>query len=366
MSEYQYYEFQTVDKPLTKQEQEKISLLSSRVRINSRKAIFTYSYGDFPANEEKILADYFDALFYIANWGTVKLMFRFPISLVNTKELEEYVYDDVISINEINDYLILNIEINEEEGSYWIEEDNGYLDSLIELRQQILGRDYRVLYLAWLKGIKSYYDPSLEETLEPTVPDGLNELSDSLKTFVELFEVNEHLIKVGAVNSQTITSKDNILVDSIKKLSNTEKDDFLSRLLLEEPNLNLKLKQRLLELSKLSVNKTSTEKRTINQLLEEAEKIAQLEQEREREKARQKKIKELKAFAKEENQAWLDVDNLIQKGQAKPYDEAKNLLVKLKELAIYQGKETEFFHKLEDIRQQYSRRPAFIERIKNL
>lgn len=277
MSEYQYYEFRAIDKPLTKQEQNKISQLSSRVRLNSRKAIFTYSYGDFPANEEKILADYFDALFYIANWGTVKLMFRFPVSLINIKELEEYVYDDVVSINKNKDYLILNIEINDEESSYWIEEDNGYLDNLIELRQHILEGDYRVLYLAWLKGIESYYDPSLEETKEPPVPNGLSQLSESLQTFVELFEVNENLIEVGAINSSKITLKDDILVDNINKLSNAEKDDFLSRLLLEEPNLNLKLKQRLLELSDLLVNnKISTNRRTINQLLEEAEKIAQL------------------------------------------------------------------------------------------
>jgi len=155
MSEYQYYEFQTIDQPLTKKQQQEISKLSSRVRLNSRKAIFTYSYGDFPKNEEQVLADYFDALFYIANWGTVKLMFRFPLSLVNVQELEEYAYDEVITITKNKKYLILNIEINDEDRSDWIEDENDYLDALIDIRQQILKQDYRVLYLAWLKGISN-------------------------------------------------------------------------------------------------------------------------------------------------------------------------------------------------------------------
>ncbi|AFZ54021.1 hypothetical protein [Cyanobacterium aponinum] len=370
MSEYQYYEFQTLDQPLTKQQQQKISQLSSRVRLNSRKAIFTYSYGDFPANEDQILADYFDALFYIANWGTVKLMFRFPISLVNINELKKYTYDDFITIDKIGSYLILKIEINDEERSDWIEEDNSYLDDLIELRQQILAQDYRVLYLAWLKAIelsKLYDDAPLKDIPEPPIPHGLNQLSESLKIFVELFEVNQNLIKVGATNSSKITPiPDNIFLENISKLSNIEKDDFLSRLLQEEPNLSLKLKQKLLELSELTNNKTTIEKRTIKQLFTEAEKIAQSEEKRQKEEARQKKIKELKAFANQENQAWLNVDNLIQKSNPKAYDEAKMILIKLKELAIYQGKEVEFYHKLEDIKQKYSRRPTFIARLNNL
>lgn len=70
MSEYQYYEFKAIERPLHDKEKEAISKLSSRVQLTSNKASFNYSYGDFPANPQKILAQYFDALYYIANWGT--------------------------------------------------------------------------------------------------------------------------------------------------------------------------------------------------------------------------------------------------------------------------------------------------------
>ena len=366
MSEYQYYEFQAIERSLTKAEQQEISRLSSRVRLTSRKAIFSYSYGNFPANEEQILAEYFDALFYMANWGTVQLMFKFPISLVNPHEIEQYIYSDVINIKKTKNYLILNIEINDEERCEWIEEDSNYLDDLINLRTQILKRDYRVLYLAWLKAIE-LDEETLIKSKEPPLPDGLKELSESHKIFIELFEVNKYLIEVASINSPQINPiQDNILEKNIMRLSNAEKDDFLLRLLKEEANLSLKLKQKLSAFNESVNEQSSPERRTIKWLLAEAQKAKQLEQERQAEEVRQKKIRELKAFASHEDNAWQEVDNLIQKRQAKPYDEAKKLLTKLKELAIYQGKEAIFAQRLEDIKTKYSRKKTFIQRINHL
>lgn len=70
MSEYQYYEFQAVDRSLTDAEREEISALSSRVNLSPWRAVFTYSYGDFRGDPEKLLAKSFDAMLYLANWGS--------------------------------------------------------------------------------------------------------------------------------------------------------------------------------------------------------------------------------------------------------------------------------------------------------
>ncbi len=80
MSEYQYYEFQAIDRPLTEDEQAEIAKLSSRVALTSTQAIFTYHFGDLPARAEKILERYFGALLYTTNWGTRRLMFRFQVA----------------------------------------------------------------------------------------------------------------------------------------------------------------------------------------------------------------------------------------------------------------------------------------------
>ena len=61
MSEYQYYEFQAIDRPLHEAEQAEISRLSRRVTLTPRQAVFTYSYGDFPGNAIDVLGKYFDS-----------------------------------------------------------------------------------------------------------------------------------------------------------------------------------------------------------------------------------------------------------------------------------------------------------------
>ncbi|MBD2312274.1 hypothetical protein H6G20_11425 [Desertifilum sp. FACHB-1129] len=58
MSEYQYYEFQAIDRPLTANEQAEIRKLSSRVQPTPTQAVFVYNYGDFRGNPEEILATY--------------------------------------------------------------------------------------------------------------------------------------------------------------------------------------------------------------------------------------------------------------------------------------------------------------------
>ena len=83
MSEYQYYEFQSIDRPLMPEEQAAVAGLSSRTEPHPWRAIFTYSWGDFPANAKEIPAQYYDALLYLANWGSRELMFRFPRDLVD-------------------------------------------------------------------------------------------------------------------------------------------------------------------------------------------------------------------------------------------------------------------------------------------
>ena len=62
MSEYQYYEFQTIDRPLTSKEQAEIRELSSRVKMTPTQAIFLYNYGSFHNKPEEVLTKYFDAI----------------------------------------------------------------------------------------------------------------------------------------------------------------------------------------------------------------------------------------------------------------------------------------------------------------
>ena len=87
MSEYQYYEFQAIDRPLSEEEQRYIRSLSSRVTPTPTQAAFTYSFGDFRGDPLKVLERYYDALLYLANWGSKRLAFRFPRAVVDYERL---------------------------------------------------------------------------------------------------------------------------------------------------------------------------------------------------------------------------------------------------------------------------------------
>lgn len=268
MSEYQYYEFQTIDRPLTKEEQAAVSQLSRRVELSSTRAVFSYSNGDFPGEPQQVLAQYFDAMFYRASWGTQQLMFRFPTSLVNFDQIQKYCVRDCITLFAIKNYAILDIQFDEEEGVGWIEEKD-YLSPLAGLRNDILQQDYRALYLAWLKAI-TLQDID-EEEYEPPVPTGLDKLSQPLMAFVELFEVDEYFLKVAAKSrSAQPYISDEIFLQAIKKLSREECNQFLLRLARGEVNLSLALHKKLAEL--ISIPQLESQaRRTIKQLFEAVE-----------------------------------------------------------------------------------------------
>ncbi|MCC3474710.1 MAG: hypothetical protein JGK38_21450 [Microcoleus sp. PH2017_15_JOR_U_A] len=378
MSEYQYYEFQSVDRRLTQSEQEAISKLSSRAQISSSKAIFVYNYGDLPGNEKQLLVKYFDAMFYIANWGSLQLMFRFPKGLIDIEMMRQYCVEDIVEVSEINDFVILEISINEEEGfDGWIEGE-GSLSSLIGLRQEILQGDYRLLYLAWLKGItyldelddededddeENEDDENDEEGLEPPVPPNFGKLSSSLQAFIDIFEVDEHLLKAAISASVAKPSiPESSIKEAIKKLERSEVDTFLMRLLKGESNLSIELSKKLSGMIEVR-QEENPNKRTIRQLLASAEKEEKKEEERRGQEAKAARIRDLEALAKRETAAWEDIDALIQKGTSSSYDEVVLLLLKLQDLADYQNQTVKFFTRVQQLHNKYSSRSGLKRRL---
>ena len=53
MSEYQYYEFQAIDRPLTRAQMAALRACSSRATITSTRFVNSYSYGRFKGDERK-------------------------------------------------------------------------------------------------------------------------------------------------------------------------------------------------------------------------------------------------------------------------------------------------------------------------
>jgi hypothetical protein len=83
MSEYQYYEFLAVDRPLTAADQAEVRQLSTRARITATSFTNEYHWGDFKGSPDQMMQRYYDAHLYLANWGTHRIMLQHLITAVD-------------------------------------------------------------------------------------------------------------------------------------------------------------------------------------------------------------------------------------------------------------------------------------------
>ena len=58
MSEYQYYEFLAVDRPLTRKQMEQVRQYSSRAEITSTSFVNEYNWADFRGNPDQFVTRY--------------------------------------------------------------------------------------------------------------------------------------------------------------------------------------------------------------------------------------------------------------------------------------------------------------------
>ncbi len=362
MSEYQYYEWQTIDRALTAAEQAAVSKLSSHIDVTSTRAWVEYHWSDFKHDPIQVLARYFDAFLYYANWGSQRLAFRFPKGLLDEDSLQPYLWEYCSELAPVGDCLILDISRPDQDGDHWFEGEPR-LSALAPLRDDILNGDYRALYLAWLLAAAAN---DMDEDLEPPVPPGLQELSAPLTEFVRFFQLDPFLVQAAAQASEPLHAALAPALDAlIARLPRAECDAFLRRLAEGEPLLALKLKRRLQELAGPSARpQAAAARRTWPELCATADRLRQEEERRRKAEAEARWIKELQDFAPRAAQAWREVQALIERKRARPYDDAVALLIKLRDLAVFENRLPEFQARLAALRAQYANQPAFQQRLR--
>jgi hypothetical protein len=365
MSEHQYYEFQTVDQPLSSADQTYLRGLSSRASVKGTSASFVYNYGDFHGDPEKVLDRCFDIMLYVANFGTRQLMFRFPQKLIDPAVFEPYCVSDCISVSTTKKSVILNIEMNAEDYHDWIDDDEVSLGSLVSLREDLLQGDFRALYLAWLcAGFTEDIDADPEDLIEPPVPPNLKKLSPALNAFAELFRVDEDLISAAATASVSSQTKHEPVEEWLAALSEAERNRYLLRVINGESHIGAEL---LLHLraqyapTQISAGKDSG--RTLAELSAIAQSKQQTREQKERQAAEKAQRKRLEAIAPKVETLWQEVSRLVDLKQASPYDQAVAHLKDLRDVALMQGTSDAFRDRLLKLKEQYSNRPGFITRL---
>jgi hypothetical protein len=268
MSEYQYYEFRAIDRPLKQREMDDLRGLSTRAKITPTSFTNTYNYGDFRGSPEALMERYFDAFVYVANWGTNRLMFRLPRRLFHDKGASKYAAEDALAIKAGKEHVVLDFSSNEEGGD-WVDGEP-WMPKLIDLRAELMRGDLRALYIGWLSSLRERYgydeEEEAAEALEPPVPPGLAKLSAPLKALAEFLRVEKELLEVAAKQSSGEVPSEPARADLerwIKKLPAADKNQYLLRFLAEDGDLLLRseLRQRYGEAVQPGQERTAPAKR---------------------------------------------------------------------------------------------------------
>lgn len=149
MSEYQYYEFAAIDRPLTRAEMAELRAVSSRAVITSRSFTNHYQWGDLKADPADWMHRYFDAFVYTAAWCSCHLSLRLPKAVFHKAELKIFARGPALSIDASATHWVLDWTLAESEDYDRFSEDDGsgWMRSLIPLRDELMRGDLRPLYL---------------------------------------------------------------------------------------------------------------------------------------------------------------------------------------------------------------------------
>ncbi len=376
MSEYQYYEFQAIDRPLTEREMQALRACSSRATITATRFVNEYHWGDFKGNAAQWMEKYFDAYLYVANWGTRELMLRLPRRLLPLDVAKRYLQDEGHSARAKGDHVVLTFAMDGGDDGTWdgTDDGSGWLASLLPLRADIAAGDHRALYLEWLRSIQVEGDVA-DTAVEPPVPPGLGELTGPLQAFVEFLRIDEDLVAAAAAGSAPTSdpSSDSGLAAWIAAMPESEKTELIVRIATGEEALpHAEILRRFRAARE---ERTSHEPRRVVDLLaaadahraqrrrEQAERAAQERARREREAAAARSS-HLDELARSEPATWRRVDSLVATKQPGRYDEAVKLLVDLRDLGARSSRATEFEARVRRLEAEHCRKPSFIDRLR--
>ncbi len=380
MSEYQYYEFRAVDRPLGEREMRELRELSTRAEITPTGFVNTYNWGDFRGDPYELMEKYFDAFVYVANWGTHRLMLRIPRRLIDAKTASLYCTGEELSLSVKSEHVLLEFVSDTEEPEGWTEGE-GWLPSMITLRADLLRGDLRSLYLGWLACL--WTEELDDDAFEPPVPPGLRDMTAPLSALAEFLRLDADLLEVAAEGSTGDASpgpSPEELEEWITGLSDSEKTAILLQLAREEPiYARAELLRRFREASVLKHPQQAGERgsggRTVGELLAAAEKhteerrriaaerAAKEKARREREEAIARE-KHLAGLAEREVEAWREVEELIGMRRQKEYDQAVTLVTDLREVAAMVGKERQAEARIRQLWERHARKTTLLERLR--
>lgn len=351
MSEYQYYEFQAIDSPLTRQQVDEVGKWSTRARITPTSFTNEYHFGSFRGDPLEFVRRYFDLHVYFANWGTRRWLFAVPRSTIDVECVEAYAVGDILDMRPSGKRYLIDISLSPDDGGddFDLGQDTStWSADLAQLRRDVMDGDFRLLYMAWLLGLQCGQVDEAES--EPPVPPGLKQLSGPLQSFQNVFALDEDLLAAAAQNSGELAKPDDTgLTAWIAHLPGGQKDQMLVDLCTgSRPALGGELLATFRK-SQAKPPAHTAPLRSVTQLQKQADacrvqrevsEAAEVNLQRQRQQ--RERDTQLRRIASDSEQHWSEVQTLVQSKQSSNYGRAVEILADLHDAAALVGRSDEF------------------------
>jgi hypothetical protein len=377
MSEYQYYEFQAIDRPLGGADQKALRALSTRARITATSFTNSYEWGDFKGDPAKLMENCFDLHLYLANWGSRRLMIRWPVHLVDRNLLDAFLGEvDGAELRRAGQNLILDIAFDEVEAEDW-DDGSGWLAALAPLRADVLGGDLRLFYLLWLSAVEAdVFEPD-----EPEPMPGIGPMTGALEALAEFFDIDRELVAAAAERGADPLAEKPASSKAVKSIiaamTDPEKTSFLTRLFDGDAHVGNGLRALVRQRLTPPTDTPAVPVRTVGDLRARAKAIRQAreramaekaaaERKRREEETERSRRARLDAIARRGESVWQEIETEIERRNATGYDRATSLLLDLRAISKEKGAPEDFLGRLQEIRNRHARKERLIERLAKL
>jgi hypothetical protein len=373
MSEYQYFEFAAIDRPLTDGEMTALRAVSTRAVITPSGFVNHYEWGGLKADPLDWMRRYFDAFVYLADWAHCRFALRLPRDMFGKAELKPFGVKQSLTIDASEDHWILDWSLEGSDNYDRFAEDDGrgWMGRLVPLRDELIRGDQRSLYLGWLAGAAKGEVP--ETTLEPTVPAGLSQLSAAQNALAAFLEIDADIIAAAAIGSADASDRPESVDAWLQSLSPDELRSMLKSIVrADRPNPQREVASRYRAWHRQHAPQAAPEarRRSVAELRslavpagEERRRRDALAREQQAAARRTQRDAQLRLLMSDVDKRWLALHQQAERGSASAYEQAVRALSDLAEAyAIVSDRKT-FDRELRRFLVRHAKRGALLRRL---
>lgn len=373
MSEYQYFEFAAIDRPLTDGEMAALRAVSTRAVITPSGFVNHYEWGGLKADPLDWMRRYFDAFVYLAEWAHCRFALRLPRDMFGKAELKPFGVKQSLTIDASEDHWILDWSLEGSDNYDRFAEDDGrgWMGRLVPLRDELIRGDQRSLYLGWLAGAAKGEVP--ETTLEPTVPAGLSQLSAAQNALAAFLEIDADIIAAAAIGSADASDRPESVDAWLQSLSPDELRSMLKSIVrADRPNPQREVASRYRAWHRQHAPQAAPEarRRSVAELRslavpagEERRRRDALAREQQAAARRTQRDAQLRLLMSDVDKRWLALHQQAERGSASAYEQAVRALSDLAEAyAIVSDRKT-FDRELRRFLVRHAKRGALLRRL---